>query len=54
MVSRAHTDDATPRAHPAHVARSLSPCVATDTRSNRIGRVPRETNGYARGRMIGA
>ena len=28
MVSRAHTDDATPRAHPAHVARSLSPCIA--------------------------
>ena len=37
MVSRAHTDDATPRAHPAHVARSLSPCM---TRSWRIIRAP--------------
>ena len=37
MVSRAHTDDATPRAHPAHVARSLSPWM---TRSWRIIRAP--------------
>ena len=37
MVSCAHTDDAPPRAHPAHVARSLSPCM---TRSWRISRAP--------------
>ena len=54
MVSCAHPDDAPPARIPRMWPARSRPASRGYARSNRIGHVPGEKNGYARGRMIGA